>query len=190
MQKIAQVVALAFVLAVTLCGPGHAQEATSDRAVDPGASTASFAVRHLYVQRVTGSVPIVRGTVTLPRASAIPIRIRAELDPRRIKSGDDDRDADLQGPDWFDSKRFPIWTFASTSIVAMGANAFDALGTLTVHGVAAPCTVHAEIVRGLPDPTYRATATIDRHAFGMTITRADALVGRELTLAFTIVLTP
>ena len=45
-------------LAATL--PAGAQQA-ADRAIDPAASNAHFSIAHIFVSRVTGTVPIVAG---------------------------------------------------------------------------------------------------------------------------------
>jgi polyisoprenoid-binding protein YceI len=167
---------LALFLAVLTIAPARA-ETTVRREIDPVTAKAVFAVSHIYVERVTGTIPIAGGTVVLPVGSAIPVSVTAELDPARIKSGDDDRDASLQGPDWFDVKRFPAWAFASTKIVATAKDAFAMDGMLTIHGIAR--NEHLDVtVAGTPaHPSYHATGAIDRHAFGMNVTRLDPVIG-------------
>ncbi len=147
------------------------------RAIDPAHSTAQFGVQHIFVERVTGTVPIVSGTVTLPEGSAIPLSVVAVLDPARIDSGDRDRDTSLDSADYFDVKVFPTWTFSSTKIVPSGPAAFEMDGMLTIHGVARPehldVTVHGDAAH----PSYHATGHIDRRAFGMKGARLDPVIG-------------
>jgi polyisoprenoid-binding protein YceI len=164
--------------AVTLLG---AQPAVS-REIDPAASKATFSVQHVYVEHVTGTVPIVRGSVTLAPDSAIPQSVSAVLDPSKIKTGEDDRDGVLQTADWFDVKQYPTWTFASTKITPTSAGAFTMEGLLTIHGVSRP--EHLDVtIGGTPaHPVYRATGTIDRHAFGMTVTRLDPVIGNPVEI--------
>ena len=165
-----------------------AARADDVRAVDVAHSKAAFAVQHLYVARVTGDVPIVSGTVTMPGDSLVPLAVEATLDARKIKTGDDDRDSDIQGTDWFDTKHFPTWTYRSTKIVAGANGTFVVEGLLTVHGVAAPVTLTAT-AKGLPaSPAFRAVGHVDRHAFHMAITRTDALVASDVEIVLTIVL--
>lgn len=172
--------ALACLACVAACAASAGADTTV--ALVPSHSHASFTVRHLYVERVTGTVPIVRGNLTFAPGSALPSHVDAVLDPTHIDTNDRDRDEDLQGPDWFDVKRFPTWTFVSTSVAASPAG-FEMRGSLTVHGVAQTVTLDVTTVRGLPHPAYRATATIDRHAFGMRVTPLDGTIGNELELA-------
>ena len=72
-------------------------------AIDPAKSTATFAVQHIFVERVTGTVPIVSGTIDLPEGSLVPTSVSAVLDPKKFHSDESDRDAAMQTPDWFDT---------------------------------------------------------------------------------------
>jgi len=63
------------------------------------------------------------------------LKVTAVLDATRIRTGDDDRDGVLQTPDWFDTAKFPTWTFTSTKISPSGSDAFSMDGLLTMHGV-------------------------------------------------------
>src|ERR1700722_4249593 len=87
-------------------------------AIDPAKSGSSFGVSHIFVDRVTGTVPVTGGTIEIPDGRALPTRVEGTLAPTRFKTDEPDRDAALQGPDWFDTKRFPTWAFTSTKIVA------------------------------------------------------------------------
>jgi polyisoprenoid-binding protein YceI len=147
------------------------------RAIDPARSKAAFSVTHIFVERVTGTVPINSGTVVLNPGSAIPLRATAALDATRIATGDPDRDASLSSPDFFDTKRFPTWTFTSTSIVPHGTAAFEMDGTLSIHGVAQLAKLDVTVEGATASPSYHATARIDRHTFGMATTRLDPAIG-------------
>ncbi len=178
-----RIVLSAFVLASTL-----AAASPTVRAVDPARSTARFSVAHIWVEHVTGIVPIVRGAVTLPADSVIPTAVTAVLDATRIRTDEPDRDRSLESPDFFDAARFPQWTFESTKIVPRGPNAFEMDGDLTIHGVTRPERLEVA-VSGPPDnPVYHATGTIDRHAFGMATTRLDPTIGStaDITLDVTL----
>jgi polyisoprenoid-binding protein YceI len=154
-------------------------------AIDAAKSGATFSVQHIFVEHVTGTVPIVSGSIDLPDGSVIPTRVEATLDPKRFKTDEPDRDAALQDPDWFDTKQFPTWTFVSTSI-APSANGFTMNGTLTIHGVSQPETL-AVTVGGTKDhPTYHATGQLNRHAFGMSRTRLDPVIGEMVDVTLDI----
>ncbi len=165
-----------------------AAASTQARPIDAAASNAQFSVKHIWVERVTGTVPVLEGSVTLAPDSIIPIAATAVLDATRIHTDEPDRDRALQSSDFFDVARFPHWTFASTKIVPRDATEFEMDGDLTIHGVTQPekLSVTAE---GTPaHPTYRAIGAIDRHAFGMTITRLDPTIGGSVDVRLQIAL--
>jgi polyisoprenoid-binding protein YceI len=147
------------------------------------ASHANFSVQHLLIDRVNGSVPIVSAAITLGADGLTPTSVEATLNPARINTGDDDRDGNLTGSDWFDTKKFPLWTFKSNSVVASADGTYAIAGMLTIHGVGVPVTLATSLVRKAPHPLYHATTTVDRHAFGMVVTRTDALVGNDVTIS-------
>src|SRR5471030_3226410 len=147
--------------------------------IDALHSHASFSVNHVMIQRVTGTVPIVSGTITLAPDGVTPLAVTAILDPRRLSTGDPDRDGDLQGDGWFDTKKFSTWDFKSTAVTPGPNGTFGIAGTITIHGVTQPVTLATTVIAR---KGYRAVAHIDRHAFGMKIGRMDSLVGSEVTI--------
>ncbi|MGB6985028.1 MAG: YceI family protein [Candidatus Aquilonibacter sp.] len=154
-------------------------------AIDPAKSTVTFSVQHIFVEHVTGTVPIVSGTIDLPDGSLVPTSVTAVLDPKKFHTDEPDRDAAMQTPDWFDTPKFPTWTFTSTKITPT-ANGFTMDGDLTMHGVTQP--EHLVVVAsGDPvHPVYHATGTIDRHAFGMATTRLDPVIGGNVDITLDI----
>jgi polyisoprenoid-binding protein YceI len=154
-------------------------------AIDPAKSNVTFSVQHIFVERVNGSLPVLSGTIDLAEDSLVPSSVTAVLDATKLKTGDPDRDGVMQTPDWFDTKKFPTWTFTSTKI-APAPGGFTMDGVLTMHGVAQP--EHLVVVAsGDPaHPVYHATGHIDRHAFGMTTTRLDPVIGGSVDVTLDI----
>jgi polyisoprenoid-binding protein YceI len=158
------------------------------RPIDPAKSTAKFSVTHIWVDRVTGTVPILSGSLTLMPGSMIPQSATAVLDATRIATGEPDRDHALESPDFFDAKKFPQWTFTSTKIAPKGFNAFEMVGDLTLHGVTRPESLNVA-VSGTPEhPSYHATGQIDRRAFGMAVTRLDPTIGASAQITLDVTL--
>jgi polyisoprenoid-binding protein YceI len=154
-------------------------------AIDPAHSKAQFSVQHIFVERVTGTVPIVSGTIDVPSGSSIPTRVCAVLDPTRFHTDEPDRDAAMQTPQWFDTKRFPTWSFTSTNIVPNGKG-FTLDGLLTIHGVTQPERLTVTIAGDAQHPVYHATGEIDRKAFGMSVTRLDPVIGNPVDVTLEI----
>ena len=165
-------------------------DSTVHRAIDPAASKAQFSVTHVFVEHVTGSVAVQSGSVDLNGSSMIPVAASAVLDAASVDTGDHDRDGDLRSSDFFDVAKYPTWTFTSTKIVARSATAFSMEGLLTVHGVAQPERLDVTVSGTPAAPHYHAVAHIDRHAFGMAITRLDAAIGTDVTVTLDVALAP
>lgn len=157
-------------------------------AIDPAHSHAQFSVSHIWVERVTGIVPILSGSVTLGEGSVIPTEVTAVLDATRLITDEPDRDRALKSPDFFDTDKFPQWTFASTKVVPQSTHAFEMNGNLTVHGVTRPERVNVTIGGTGANPVYHGTTQIDRHAFGMAVTRLDPTIGGTVDVTLDVAL--
>ena len=165
-----------------------AASAAQPRAIDVVRSNAQFTVQHIWVEHVSGTVPILSGSLVLVPGSAIPLSATAAFDATRISTGEPDRDRSLESPDFFDSAKFPRWTFASTQIIPEGTAAFEMDGVLTIHGVAQPERLQVSVDGSVDAPRYHATGHIDRHAFGMATTRLDSTIGGTADVTLDIVL--
>jgi polyisoprenoid-binding protein YceI len=154
--------------------------------IDPAKSHAEFSVAHVFVEQVTGTVPIVSGTIDIPAGAVVPAHVSAVLDPSGFKTDEPDRDAALKGPDWFDVTHFPTWTFESTTILA-APGGFLMDGKLTMHGVSQVEHLMVRIGGDAAHPTYHATCNIDRHAFGMKRVPLDPVIGNTVDVTLDIV---
>jgi len=172
-----------FLGVVLFCAaPAPGATGTSWR-VDPGHSNAEFTVRHLVITNVKGTIPIQQATIQTAPGSTLPQSISATLDPGKLNTGNDNRDSDLRGKDWFDVANFPTITFSSTQISGT-LDAFTIVGNLTIHGVTKSATLATKMLgtttdsRGRVHAGYEATTTIDRRDFGLTTmsTSGGALV--------------
>ena len=155
-------------------------------AIDPAHSTAQFSVTHVFVEHVIGTVPILHGNIDLPPGSTIPTSVTAQLDAAHLHTDDPDRDASLMSDDWFDTKTYPTWSFTSTKIVP-ATNGFTMNGMLSIHGVSQPETLTVITTGTAEHPHYRATCHIDRHAFGLKITKLDPAIGNPVDVTLDVV---
>jgi polyisoprenoid-binding protein YceI len=170
-------------LATLILGFSLLGAAPQPRAIDPAQSRAQFSVSHIWVEHVAGTIPIVDGP-----GSLVPTAATATFDPAKVSTGEPDRDRSLASPDFFDAQKYPRWTFASTSVVSKGADAFEMDGDLTIHGVTRPVRLNASVLGTAAHPEYRATGQIDRHQFGMAVTRLDPTIGTTVDLTIDVTL--
>ncbi|MDE2483439.1 MAG: YceI family protein [bacterium] len=154
-------------------------------AIDPVHSHANFSVEHIFVGHVTGTVPIVSGSIERPDDARIPVRVVAVLDARAIETGEPDRDNALRGPDWFETASYPTWRFTSSAI-APTATGFTMEGALTIHGVTQPVHLDVAVSGDAAHPRYRASCTVDRHAFGMKRVPLDPTIGSTVDVTLDI----
>jgi len=166
-------------------------EPTSYR-IDPNHSAASFAVKHMMVSTVRGTMGKITGTVVYDSADVSKSTVTAEIDATGINTQNENRDKHLKSPDFFDIEKFPKMTFQSTKVWKAGA-ALKMAGNLTMHGVT------KEVVFDVDGPAAdiagqggskrsgaSATAKINRKDFGLTWNRAleagGVTVGDEVSI--------
>ncbi len=164
-------------LALTLAaigGRAALAQATVVWTVDPVESSASFTATHLLISHVSGTIPIVSGSLVTPQGSNIPTSVQGRLDASKIDTHNDQRDSDLRSPHFLDVANYPEITFMSTSIKATDAKNFVVTGTLTMHGVTKPLTLKAQSLGEGPGMKagekrvgYVADGMIDRSQWGM-----------------------
>jgi polyisoprenoid-binding protein YceI len=151
--------------------------ATGRWVVDAARSTATFSVGNFGVRTVTGSVPVLAGTLEV--ADGRPLRLSAELDLSALDTGSARRDADLRKPALLDLDAHPVLTYGAEEFEA-GPQGWLARGTLGARGTTCPVTV-----LGVPAATDAAlhlvgTAVLDRTALGI---RAPRLfIGRQVSV--------
>jgi polyisoprenoid-binding protein YceI len=140
--------------------------------IDPAHTDVAFSVRHLMISKVRGAFRDVAGTIATG-ADPLDSFVTAEIALASVDTGNDQRDAHLRSPDFFDVDNHPTMTFRSTRIRSNGAG-FDVDGELAIRGVTRPVTLALEITGMGPDAYggtragFSASTTIDRTEFGLT----------------------
>jgi polyisoprenoid-binding protein YceI len=136
--------------------------------IDPVWSVVEFAVRKLGLTTIKGRAPVVSGVVTGGETPAI----EGTVDAASITTFDEQRDAHLAAPDFFDVARHPELRFVSTSVRRDG----DELlvdGELTVRGVTRPVQLRGILSGPSEDPWggrrlgLELRTTVDRTDFGL-----------------------
>ena len=82
------------------------------------------------------------------------------------KTGNDDRDAALQGSDFFDVAKFAQAHYSATKFRSLGGNQYAADGTLDLRGVSKPVTLTFTWTPGTA-PVLSGKATVKRLEFGV-----------------------
>ncbi|MCE9571588.1 MAG: YceI family protein [Deltaproteobacteria bacterium] len=140
--------------------------------LDPENSSVTFVGKHANFTNVRGMFQKPSGTVVLDDATPVHSRITATIDVKSITTGVEERDTHLKSPEFFDAARYPVITFASTSVARSSDTAYEVTGNLTMHGVTKPVTLavtasppfqhFGTIRRGI-----EATTSVNRQDFGV-----------------------
>ena len=141
--------------------------------IDAAHSDVAFTVRHLMVSKVRGRFTRFEGVIQITEEPA-DSSVVATIDMSSIDTGNDDRDADLRGPRFFDVERHPTMTYRSTG-VRPTTDGYTVTGELCLHGVTRPVELALEFNGVSADPWggtragFSATAEINRRDFGIDI---------------------
>jgi polyisoprenoid-binding protein YceI len=161
-------------------------------AVDPAHSRVGFAVKHLGIATVRGTFENFSGTLVvgddIATASA-----SATIEAASVNTAEEQRDAHLRSPDFFDAETFPQLTFASKTITPVDDETFTIAGELTLHGVTNPITLTA-VVQGLETDPWgnervglEITGKLSRGDYGMKFNQAlgsgNVLVSDQVKLS-------
>jgi polyisoprenoid-binding protein YceI len=169
------------------------QNSTSTWNIDPAHSVAEFKVKHMMISNVKGRFFKLSGTLSLDQSGHHNSRVEVSAEAASIQTGDDQRDAHLKSPDFFDVDKFPTLTFKSSGVRVVNEGELSVEGDLTIHGVTRKVNFAVE---GPTPPSkdpwgntrvaVSASTKINRKDFGLTWNAAletgGILVGEEVTI--------
>jgi polyisoprenoid-binding protein YceI len=167
-------------------------------ALDQAHTDVGFAVRHLMVSKVRGRFGDLEGTVEIaedPTQSTLDVTIHAAS----VDTRNEQRDAHLRSPDFFDTEQFPVLRYRSTRIEAAG-DVWVVDGELTIRDVSRPVQLEVTFEGsalnpwGTPALGFSATASIDREEFDLTwnqsLETGGVLVGKTIAVQIEAELNP
>jgi polyisoprenoid-binding protein YceI len=143
--------------------------------VDPYHTQVEFSAKHLGMMTVRGYFAEVAATGDIhperPEASSV----QATISTASIRTHNDARDSDLRSSNFLEVEKYPVMTFASTSIEPAGEDQYKLAGDLTIKGNTHPVTLDLRKYGEFKDPmmghriAYGATTKINRREFGLTM---------------------
>jgi polyisoprenoid-binding protein YceI len=117
--------------------------------VDPAHSSVEFQVKHMGIATVRGKFGTFEGKLEISDGNA---KAAGVVDVNSIDTGEDQRDAHLRSPDFFDAESNPQITFTSKTVEALDDEEFRITGDLTMHGITREITLHADFQGTDTDP--------------------------------------
>ena len=145
-------------------------------AIDLVHSSTNFSVRHLMVGKIHGRFDQFSGAITIAEDGTP--SVSAEVDVKSIDTGNEQREAHIKAPDFFDVTDFPIATFVSTAVRADGDH-YVLDGDFTLKGVTKPVTMTLVFNGTNPGVGRGEVAGFDA---SIVLSRKDFGVGPELPL--------
>jgi polyisoprenoid-binding protein YceI len=116
-----------------------------------------------------------------------------DIDLASIDLASSESEAEVRGREWFDTARFPVAHFASTSITDRGANRYDIAGQLTVKGLTRDWVVPVALRNDAAgNRVAEGSATVKRldYKIGEGLWADTDTVANEVVVAVRIVLAP
>jgi polyisoprenoid-binding protein YceI len=89
----------------------------------------------------TGHFGKFSGTIVFDPANPATGHADVTIETGSAATGDPQKDGALPGSDWFAVDRYPAAHFVATGFKANGSGAYEAVGTLTLRGIAQPMTL-------------------------------------------------
>lgn len=161
--------------------------------IDPAHTEVGFSVKHLMISTVRGRFADVRGTIRLDGDDLTQASVEAEIATASIDTRQEQRDAHLRSPDFFEVEKYPTIVFRSTSVERIKNDRYRITGDLTIRDVTREVVLEGTDEGRGRDPWggdrlgFSATTTIDRRDFGLTWNQAletgGVLVSNEIKIA-------
>jgi polyisoprenoid-binding protein YceI len=161
--------------------------------VDPAHSAIEFRVKHMMIQTVHGRFRDFEGAIVAGDDPSVVGSIKVAS----LETLNDERDAHLRSPDFFDVERFPEISFQGGGMQFNGdPSHFSLAGELTIKGVTRPITLHGDLRGGIDDEdlgrrvALALRGQLDRSDYGLVWNRmletGGVLVGDTVDLALDI----
>jgi polyisoprenoid-binding protein YceI len=169
---------------------------TGTWSVDQAHSKVGFAVKHMGIATVRGEFGEFEGTLEIGEDLAA-ARAYGTVKTASVDTNQDQRDAHLRSPDFFDAASYPEIRFESTRIEQADEDTYRITGNLTLHGVTRELVLDAEVQGTETDPQsgnervgLEITSQLSRGEYGMLFNQAlgsgNMLVADKVKLALDI----
>ena len=157
--------------------------------VDPSHSSVGFEVRHMGIATVRGAFRSVQGVIDATGGSPV---LTGTVDVASIDTGEEQRDAHLTSPDFFDVEQHPQIIFHTTTIHSTDDGKIRLAGEITIKGVSRPIELTGTVAENGADPWgnerigFEVEGVIDRRDFDLkwnqTLPNGNILISNEVKL--------
>ncbi|AQS84311.1 MAG: YceI family protein [Acetobacter aceti] len=155
--------------------------------IEPGHTQVVFSLLHFGFTNYSGLFSDASGTLKFNPKHLDKTKLDVALKIDSVQTTSSRLTDELKASDWFDAARFPTATFVSSSVTQTGEGEADIAGSLTLHGITKPATLHAHFIGAGVNPMDKAytigfegTTTVKRSEFG--VSKYVPMVGDDVTL--------
>jgi polyisoprenoid-binding protein YceI len=157
--------------------------------IDPAHTQVGFRVRHL-MSKVSGRFGLVDGTIKVDKADISRSTVEVTLQVASVSTSNDQRDAHLKSPDFFDAAKYPVITFRSTGVRQVAKDRLEVTGTFTMKGVSRTLVLPITQLGTSVDPWknvvtgFEGALSLDRQDYG--VSYGKGLVGDQVDIEMNI----
>jgi len=150
------------------------QDLTGDYTLDLAHTRIGFVARHAMVTSVRGSFADYEATVHIDADEPAKSTARIVLKTASLTTSNEQRDAHLRSPDFFDVETHPEIVFVSTDVRQVDDETYRVTGDLTIKDTTKPVTVELTYNGSAKDPFgnlragFEGKATVNRKDWGLT----------------------
>jgi polyisoprenoid-binding protein YceI len=155
--------------------------------IEPYHTQVLFSVNHMGFSYFTGNFSGVSGAAVLSPKKPASMSVSVSVPVASVSTTSPKLIEELKEADWLDATKFPTMVFRSSSITTTGPGTADITGTLTLHGVTKPLTLHAKFVGAGVNilsknetAGFQLTGTLKRSDFG--VSKYVPLISDEVSL--------
>jgi len=153
-----------------IAGAGFAQDWTWDKAH----SQLNFGVTHMGINEIDGTFSTADAKMTASKDDLTDAQITLTADVNSINTGNEQRNSQLKGAEFFNSAQYGTLTFTSTSFTKVDGKNYRLQGNLTLHGVTKPVTLNVVFNGTVTSPMnkktvagFKVTGIVKRSDFGI-----------------------
>lgn len=141
--------------------------------IDPAHCEVRFRARHMLVSNVTGQFNRFDATAETDGDSVENAHITFTAETASVDTGVEQRNNHLRSDDFFNSEKYPVLTFRSTSFKKMKDDNYQLKGDLTIRDITKPVEFAVEFGGEIKDPYgnqrrgFTVAGKINRKEFGL-----------------------
>ena len=167
--------------------------ATNNWVLDPAHSEVQFKIRHLMITNITGTFNLFEARAITQDDDFSSAKLSFKANIGSINTNNEQRDAHLKSPDFFDVEKYPILSFTSTKTEDVEENGdFELIGDLTIRDVTKKVKFNVEFGGIMKDPYgqtkagFSISGRINRKDYGLTwnatLESGGVVVGDDIKL--------